>query len=125
MTTVLPFALTGMLGLLAIFQIALTAGAPLAKFAWGGEHTKLPLNLRFGAISAVLRYAFIAFVALDRSGTIAVLPDEFTFWVMWLIVAHLGLSAILSLLSKSKLEKMTLAPYTVVMSLLGLLIALQ
>ena len=125
MATILPFALTGMLGLLAIFQVALTAGAPLGKFAWGGEHTTLPLNLRFGAISAVLRYAFIAFIALDRSGTIAVLPDEFSFWVMWLIVAHLGFSVVLGMLSKSRYEKMTLAPYTFVMGLLSLLIALQ
>lgn len=125
MATVLTFALIGMLGLLAIFQIALAAGAPLGKFAWGGEHTTLPLNLRFGAISAVLRYAFIVFIALDRSGTIAVLPEEFSFWVMWLIVAHLGFSVILSLLSKSKYEKMTLAPYTFAMGVLSLLIALQ
>ncbi|KAB1641420.1 hypothetical protein [Gulosibacter chungangensis] len=125
MATVLAFALTGMLGLLAIFQIALAAGAPLGKFAWGREHTTLPLNLRFGAISAVLRYAFIVFIALDRSGTIAVLPEEFSFWVMWLIVAHLGFSVILSLLSKSKYEKMTLAPYTFAMGVLSLLIALQ
>jgi len=125
MATILPFALTGMLGLLAIFQVALTAGAPLGKFAWGGEHTTLPLNLRFGAISAVLRYAFIAFIALDRSGTIAVLPDEFSFWVMWLIVAHLGFSVVLGMLSKSRYEKMTLVPYTLAMGLLSLLIALQ
>lgn len=125
MATVLTFALTGMLGLLAIFQIVLAAGAPLGKFAWGGEHITLPLNLRFGAISAVLRYVFIVFIALDRSGTIVVLPGEFSFWVMWLIVAHLGFSVILSLLSKSKYEKMTLAPYTFVMGVLSLLIALQ
>ena len=87
MATILIFALTAMLGVLAIFQIALAAGAPLGKYAWGGEHITLPLNLRLGAISAVLRYAFIAFIALDRSGTIAVLPGEFSFWVMWLIVA--------------------------------------
>lgn len=125
MTTVAVIALTTMLGLLGVFQIALAAGAPLGKFAWGGEHIILPLNLRFGAVSALLRYVFIVFIALDRSGAVAVLPDEFSFWVMWLIVAHLGVSVILNLLSKSKYEKMTLAPYNFVMGLLSLLIALQ
>lgn len=125
MAMILTFALTSMLGVLAVFQIALAAGAPFGKFAWGGEHITLPLNLRFGAISAVLRYAFIAFIALDRAGIIAVLPEEFSFWVMWLIVGHLGFSVILSLFSKSKYEKMTLAPYTFVMGVLSLLIALQ
>jgi hypothetical protein len=125
MTTIAAIALTVMLGLLAVFQIALAAGAPLGKFAWGGQHATLPLNLRFGAVSAVLRYGFVAFIALDRSGTITVLPEEFSFWVMWIVVAHLGFSVILSLLSSSKYEKMTLAPYTFVMGLLSLLIALQ
>ncbi len=125
MMTIAAVALTVMLGLLAIFQIALAAGAPLGKFAWGGQHATLPLNLRFGAVSAVLRYGFVAFIALDRSGTITVLPEEFSFWVMWIVVAHLGFSVILSLLSASKYEKMTLAPYTFVMGLLSLLIALQ
>ena len=125
MATVQTIALITMLGVLAIFQISLAAGVPLGKFAWGGEHTTLPLNLRFGAISAVLRYAFIIFVVLDRSGTIAVLPREFSFWVMWLIVAHLAFSVFLGLLSKSKLEKMTLVPYTFMMGVLSVLIALQ
>lgn len=125
MMTIAAVALTVMLGLLAIFQIALAAGAPLGKFAWGGQHAILSLSLRFGAASAVLRYAFVTFIALDRSGIIAVLPEEFSFWVMWIVVAHLGFSVILSLLSASKYEKMTLAPYTLVMGLLSLLIALK
>ncbi|QBE49562.1 hypothetical protein [Leucobacter triazinivorans] len=125
MMTIAAVALTVMLGLLAVFQIALAAGVPLGKFAWGGQHATLPLNLRFGAVSAVFRYGFVAFIALDRSGTIAVLPEEFSFWVMWIVVAHFGLSVILSLLSASKYEKMTLAPYTLVMGLLSLLIALK
>lgn len=124
MSTVLAVALTVMLGALSIFQIALACGAPLGRFAWGGQHTTLPLNLRFGAISAVLRYAFIAFIALNRAGTITGLPAEFNYWVMWLIVAHLGFSVLLSLFSTSKYEKATLAPYTFVMGLLGLFIAL-
>lgn len=123
--TVAAIALTVMLGLLAIFQIALAAGAPLGKFAWGGQHATLPLNLRFGAVSAVFRYAFVAFIALDRSGIIAVLPEEFSFWVMWLVVAHLGYSVILSLLSRSRYEKITMAPYTFVMVVIGLFIALE
>lgn len=124
MPTLLAVSLTVMLGALSVFQIALACGAPLGRFAWGGEHTTLPLNLRFGAVSAALRYAFIAFIALDRAGTIAVFRDVFNFWIMWLIVAHLGFSVLLSLFSASKYERMTLAPYTLVVGLLGLFIAL-
>lgn len=125
MSAALPFVFMGLLGLLAIFQVALIAGAPLGKFAWGGEHTTLPFNLRIGAFAAVLRYIFTIFIVFDRNGTINVLPGEFSVWVMWLVVAHLGFSVILSLLSKSKYEKMTLAPYTFVVGVLSLLIALQ
>lgn len=125
MPTVHTGALTVLLVVLSVFQIALACGAPLGKFAWGGEHTRLPLNLRMGSISAVLRYSFVAFIAFNRAGTIAVLPEQFTFWLMWLIVAHLGFSTILSLLSTSKYEKVTLAPYTLVLGLLSLIIALS
>ncbi|RGE21471.1 hypothetical protein [Leucobacter sp. wl10] len=123
--TAVAAVLTSMLAILSVFQIALACGAPLGRFAWGGAHTTLPLGLRFAAASAVLRYLFIGFIAFDRAGAIAVLPREFSFWVMWLIVAHLGFSAILSLLSASRHERMTLAPYTLVMGLLSLLIALR
>lgn len=124
MSMFITVTLVVMLGGLSAFQIALVCGAPLGKFAWGGQHTRLPLNLRLGALSAVLRYVFIAFIALNRVGAITVLPNEFSFWVMWLIVAHLGFSVILSFLSVSKYEKATLAPYTLGIGFLSLFIAL-
>ena len=31
---------------LAVFQAALIAGAPLGRFAWGGQHDVLPAKLR-------------------------------------------------------------------------------
>ena len=41
---------------LAVFQVALIAGAPLARFAWGGQHRVLPTRLRIGsAVSVALR----------------------------------------------------------------------
>lgn len=123
MVIVLAVVLAAMLVALSVFQIALVCGAPLGKVAWGGNHSILPLRLRFAALSATLRYLFIGFIAFDRAGLTTVLPAEFTFWVMWLIVIHLGFSFVLSLFSASFYEKLILAPYTLAMGVLSLMIA--
>ena len=48
-------ALTVILALLAVFQLALVLGAPLGRFAWGGTHRVLPARLRIGsAVSIVI-----------------------------------------------------------------------
>lgn len=123
MVTVFAVVLAAMLVALSVFQIALVCGAPLGKVAWGGKHSVLPLRLRLAALSATLRYLFIGFIAFSRAGLTTVLPPEFTFWVMWLIVVHLGFSFILSLFSASVYEKLILAPYTLVMGVLSMMIA--
>lgn len=49
--------ITILLTLLAIFQLALVCGAPLGKFAWGGQHKVLPPKLRIGSGIAIVLYA--------------------------------------------------------------------
>lgn len=72
----MPFALglTVVLALLALFQIALALGAPLGRFAWGGQHRVLPPRLRVGSAVSVLVYVLIDLVAWDRVGAIDLCP---------------------------------------------------
>ena len=53
-------ALSVILLALAIFQLALALGAPLGRFAWGGQHRVLPVRLRIGSAIAIVIYAVIA-----------------------------------------------------------------
>ena len=54
--------------LLAIFQILLIFGAPLGRFAWGGAHTVLPVNLRVGSFVSIILYAAFAQIILAKAG---------------------------------------------------------
>ena len=68
-------ALTVILAALAVFQLALALGAPLGRFAWGGQHRVLPTGLRVGSLVSIVVYAVIVVLALDKVGLIDVVPD--------------------------------------------------
>lgn len=122
----MPFALalTVILGALAIFQLALALGAPLGRFAWGGQHRVLPARLRVGSAVAIVIYALIAVIALDRVGAIDVLPDLFATIAMWVVFAYFVLGIVLNAASRSKAERAVMVPVTIVLAVLSFLIAM-
>jgi len=122
----MPFALalTVVLALLAAFQIALALGAPLGRFAWGGQHRVLPPRLRVGSAVSVLIYVLIDLIAWDRVGAIALFPAGFAEVAMWVIFAYFMLGILMNAVSRSKPERFTMVPVTIVLAVLSLFIAL-
>lgn len=120
-----PFALlfTVILAALVVFQLTLVFGAPIGRFAWGGQHRVLPRRLRIGSAVSVLIYAFMAVVAFDRLGAIDVFPDGFSVVAMWVIFGYLCLGILLNAVSRSKPERYTMTPVVIVLAVLSLLIA--
>jgi hypothetical protein len=121
-----PFALALAVTLtaLAIFQLALALGAPLGRFAWGGQHRVLPARLRVGSIVAIAVYALIVVIALDRSGAIDVFPDLFATIAMWVVFAYFALGIVLNAASRSKSERVVMVPVTIVLAVLSFCIAM-
>jgi len=121
-----PFALalTVILALLAVFQIALAAGAPWGHFAWGGQHRVLPRNLRIGSVVSIVIYAVIAFVAWERVGASSVLPDVVAQVAMWVVFAYFAIGIVMNAISRSKPERYTMTPIVLVLAVLSLLIAM-
>lgn len=115
--------LTALLGLLAIFQLALILGAPLGHLAWGGQHQVLPSRLRIGSMVSILVYAFIALLGLDRAGLVDVVPDAFSGVAMWVVFAYFVLGIGMNAISRSKPERYTMVPVCLVLAVLALLIA--
>lgn len=116
----------GLLAVLALFQLALVLGAPWGSFVWGGEHKVLPSRLRMGSAISILLYALFATVSLDRTGVIDPFPGNgFSTIAMWIIAAYLLLSMLPMLSSRSPLEKFTMAPASLVLSVLAVLIAIS
>jgi len=121
-----PFALalTVVLALLAVFQIALALGAPLGRFAWGGQHRVLPAKLRIGSLVSVVIYALIAVLAWDRVRAIDVVPDVVAQVGVWVVFAYFVLGILMNAISRSKPERNTMVPVSIVLAVLSFLIAM-
>ncbi|GAA1823647.1 hypothetical protein GCM10009750_02760 [Agromyces salentinus] len=117
-------ALTVVLGVLALFQLALALGAPIGRFAWGGAHRVLPARLRIGSVVSILIYAVIALLALDCAGVIDVVPDVVSTVGMWVVFGYFVLGIGLNAISRSKPERYTMAPLSAVLAVLSLLVVL-
>lgn len=124
MTIPTTIVLCGLLFALGTFQLLLATGAPIGHFAWGGEHRVLPGRLRLGSIVSTVLYAKFAVVILDRAGIIAVLPGRVTQVGIWVIAGVFLLCAIPNLSSRSKAERYVMAPLTLILSCLCVVIGL-
>jgi len=111
---------------LAVFQAALVLGAPLGKYAWGGEHPGvLPLKLRIGSGVSLILYTVFALIVLDRSGSITLFPEGVSRVGIWVVVGILALSVLANLASRSKPERLVMAPLAAMLAVLAGIIALQ
>jgi hypothetical protein len=121
-----PFALalTVLLGLLTLFQLALILGAPLGAFAWGGQHRVLPARLRIGSAVSILVYGLIVVIAWDRVGAINIFGGLFSEVAMWVIFGYFVLGIVMNAISRSKPERYTMVPLSVVLAGLSFLIAM-
>ncbi|MER6171148.1 hypothetical protein [Streptosporangium sp. NPDC001681] len=120
------FAIAGLvlLAILAVSQIALAAGAPLGRFAWGGRHDVLPRNLRIGSVVAVLIYAVFALFLVSKAGLVSIIGEPLLTIGMWVIVIYLVLNSVMNLLSRSKFERLVMTPVALVMGAVFLVVTL-
>lgn len=125
MTVIAAIVATVILGGLAVFQIALTAGAPIGRFAWGGQHNVLPTRLRVGSVVSVLLYVLFTLVLLERAELITVFGSEiFVHVAAWVLFGYFALGILMNGISRSKAERNTMVPVTLVLAVLTLLVAL-
>ena len=113
------------LGLLALFQVALAAGAPWGEFAWGGQSKVLPRRLRIGSIVSIVIYALIAIILLERVGFLTVFGSAPVIHVAtWVIFGYFALGILLNAISRSKRERYTMTPVVLVLAVLTFIIAM-
>jgi hypothetical protein len=115
-----------LLAALAVFQIALAAGAPLGHLAWGGKHRVLPRGLRIASAVSVLLYAFFAWIiagavaGVDRFGDH--IPEKPV--GIWVLTAYFGVGILANLASRSRPERFVMTPVAAVLCASCLVIAL-
>ncbi len=108
----------------AVYQLALAAGAPLGRGAWGGTQTELPTSLRLASAVAIVFYGFAASVVLRRAGfRIRWISPTVARIVTWVLVVILTLSAFGNFLSQSPWERFLNGPIALVLAALCLVVA--
>jgi hypothetical protein len=118
-------AATVVLAALAVFQVALAVGAPLGRFAWGGQHTVLPRGLRIGSAASVVLYGLIGATLLSRAGVIDWMSPQVASIAAWVVVAYFALGVVMNAISRSKPERNVMTPTVLVLAVLSLLVALS
>ncbi len=114
-----------LLGGLAVFQLLLIAGAPLGRFAWGGQNVVLPTSLRIGSAVSVASYGFFALLMLQTAGAFAVLPRGLVGVAMWVLTAFFAIGVALNAASRSRGERLVMTPVVLVLTAVCLVLALH
>ena len=109
---------------LAVFQGLLVAGAPLGRFAWGGQNDVLPANLRIGSAVSIALYAGFAVLILQAAGALSVLPDGFVDVAIWVLTGYLLLGIVMNAISRSRPERLLMTPVVALLAAGCLVIAL-
>ncbi len=110
---------------LAVFQARLAAGAPLGRFAWGGQHDVLPTRLRVGSAISVLLYALFALIMLQAAGLVSILPDGFADAGIWVLAGYLVLGVLMNAISRSRAERAVMTPVTLALALVCVALAVS
>ncbi len=125
MTTPAAVVACTVLAALAVFQGALAFGAPWGRFAWGGQHDGvLPAGLRAGSAVSIVLYGVFAVLLLDRAALVDLVPDAVSRVGTWVLVAYLGLGVVMNAVSRSRAERLTMTPVTLVLAVCALVVAL-
>lgn len=116
---VLVFA--GLAGLVALFQIALALGAPWGHLAMGGRWPRrLPPGPRIAALVQAGLMAAMARIVAGAGGVLAPFGPD---WLIWVVVAVTGLSALANNVTPSRGERRLWGPVALVMVLAAIWVA--
>ena len=109
---------------IAAFQFALAAGAPLGRAAWGGKSATLPANLRRASTLAVVIWLLAAVLILGRGGVIEVpVPAAVLTWGAWILVVLSAAGALVNVASSSAWERFGWAPLAAALAILSAIVA--
>jgi hypothetical protein len=123
---IIPAAVVALvlLAALAVFQGLLVAGAPLGRFAWGGQHEVLPAGFRIGSVVSIALYAAFAVLILQAAGTLSLLPPGFVAVAIWVLTGYFLLGIGMNAISRSRPERLVMTPVVAILALACLVLAL-
>jgi hypothetical protein len=103
-------------GVVAVFQLLLTLGAPWGRATMGGYHAgTLPPGLRVVTLALVAFYVAAGYVVLRRAGQWGNRFSRTVHAGTWALVVVLALGAFLNLASSSPWERFGWAPFALIL----------
>ena len=110
----------------ALFQLAIVLGAPLADYAYGGQMTGvLPTRFRIASVFSMLLMLAITGHYLEQLGFFEpVLPANLNAISNWGFVAFFVLAAVVNNITKSQKEKRVFGSLTIAMLLAAVMVAI-
>ena len=120
------FIACALLAALTIFQVLLIFGAPLGRYAWGGNYAVLPTKLRIGSVVSIILYAIFAVIILGSAGLLELLVSKSILDIgIWILAAYFGIGIIMNGISRSKRERLVMTPAAAILALACLFIAMN
>ena len=116
---------SALLGCLAVFQLLLAGGAPLGRYAWGGQNEVLPHRLRIGSAVSVVLYGVFALLMLQAAHAVSVLPSGAAGVALWVLTGYFALGIAMNAASRSRPERLVMTPVVAVLTALCLVLALH
>ena len=109
---------------IAIFQLALAAGAPMGHAAWGGANARLSTAQRGASAAAVVFYAAAALIVLGRAGVLRARGNAALFrWGIWFLAVAMAIGALPNFASQSRWENLIFGPLALVLAILCVIVA--
>ena len=109
---------------IAIFQLALAAGAPWGHAAWGGANARLSTAQRSASAAAVVFYAAAALIVLGRAGMLRARGNAALFrWGIWFLAVAMAIGALPNFASQSRWENLIFGPLALVLAILCVIVA--
>ena len=111
-------------GAIALFQVALAAGAPLGHAAYGGAQAELTTVLRTASAGAVVVLSSAALIVLGRARLWHAARLEQVFRRgTWLFAGVLTVGALMNFASPSVWENVIMGPLALVLAILFVIVA--
>jgi len=123
-TQTAAYIFAAVIAALAVFQIALAAGAPLGRFAFGGGHVRLPVGFRIGSVVSLFIYGACAAVVSDRAGLVDLVADSVSGVGVYVVAGFMSLGVLMNAISRSKPERFTMTPVALVLAAAAWVVAL-
>ena len=117
---------TVLMGIVILFQFCLTLGLPWGAASMGGKYPgKYPPRMRIVSFLNMLILSIPVMIVLAKADMILPQLKTVSTWAIWFVVGFSIISAILNIITPSKIERRIWAPLTTIQTISSIIVALN